>query len=59
MEQYSNQKNKNFSKMEKIVKHALFIFPFLLDNSSLSGLSGANESFEKTKNDRFKIFDFR
>ena len=48
--------------MEKIVKHTLFIFPFLLDNLSLSELSnleGTDESFVESQCSRFKIFDFR
>ena len=62
MEQYDSQNNKKTSKMEKVVKHALFIFPLLLNNSSLSELSGleqADERFAKSKYGHFKIFDFR
>ena len=32
MEQYGNQNSQKTSIKEKIVKHALFIFPFLLDS---------------------------
>ena len=46
----------------KIVKHALFIFPFILNNqflSEISDLEEANKSFEKSRCGHFKIFDFR
>ena len=48
--------------MEKTMKHTLFIFPFLLNNWSLSELSDleeANESSQKLKCGRFKNYDFR
>ena len=32
MEQDGNQNNKKIQQNEKIVKHAFFIFPFLLNN---------------------------
>ena len=62
MKQYGNQNHKKTSKMKKILKNALFIFPFLLNDWSLSELSNLEEfdqSFEKSKFGRFKIFDFR
>ena len=46
--------------MEKLLKHALVVFQFLLNNRSLlelSVLEEADESFEKPKCGRFKIFD--
>ena len=47
MKQYDNEKA---DKMEKVVKNALFIFPFLLNNeflSELSDLENAGEIFVK------------
>ena len=62
IEQYGNQNNGKNSKIEKIVKHALFIVPFLLNNLSMSELSDleeADEHFVKSKCGPFKTLDFR
>ena len=46
--------------MEKIVKHVIFIFPFLLKSYSLSEPSDLKDADGSFKNcGRLKIFDFR
>ena len=57
MKQHGNQVSKRISKMRKIVKHALLIFPFMLNNELLSELAHS-ENFALRKIPQFHLISW-